>query len=179
MSLSLCLCSFRKVVFTLVIITGCLPVCAQPSVRLQAGVSYIEHLSTGVTVQFRQKHNVSLLVGTNAFIRTYYFFNAFLQYDRSLAKLKWRNIVPRIGIKGGNSVYTNKYYRWKVVSLIPFIGATVPLRDRVDLLLEAGAAYSLEQEVTRRSFGEIGHYRSPLPEVKLAVLLSLTRKTNP
>jgi hypothetical protein len=156
-----------------------LPVCAQPSLRMQTGVSYIEHLSTGVTVQFRQKHNVSVLVGTNAFVRTYYFYNAFLQYDRAFMKWKWKYMVPRIGIKGGNSVYTNKYYRWKVVSLIPFIGATVPLRDRLDLLLEAGAAYSLEQEVTRRSFGEIGHYRSPLPEVKLAVLLSLSRKANP
>jgi hypothetical protein len=149
---------------------------AQFSVKGQVGVSYLEHLSTGITFHLGKKHNVSLLYGSNLFIDTYYFSNQFIQYDREIPKWKIRNVTPRLGVKGGNSFYSNPYYRWKVVSVIPFAGISYPVSARTEFLAECGVAFAFEQTVQRRSLGEMGHYKELLPEFKVALLYTLTKK---
>jgi hypothetical protein len=149
---------------------------AQFTIRTQAGISYIEHLSTGLTFHIGKKHNFSLLYGSNLFIRTYYFSNQFVQYDREIPKWKLGNFTPHIGVKGGNSLFTNSYYRWKVVSVIPFAGMSRPVSARMDLRVEAGVAFAFEQTVKRISLGEMGLYKERLPEFKAALLYTLSKK---
>ncbi len=146
---------------------------AQFTVKAQLGVSYIEHVSTGVALKWGKNHSVSFLYGSNFFIHTNDFSNLFLQYDLSVPKWKVGKLTPRFGVKGGNSFYTDDYYRWKVVSVIPFFGASLPMGKMFDLVFEAGAAFSFEQTVNRISYGEIGHYRELLPELKAGVVYTL------
>jgi len=149
---------------------------AQFSVKAQLGISYIEHLSTGVTLKWGNHHSASVLYGSNFFINTQDFSNLFLQYDLSVPGWKIKKLTPRFGVKGGDSYYTNEYYRWKVVSVIPFVGASLPVSDKLDLLVEVGAAFSFEQTVERINQGEIGHYRELLPEAKAAMVYTLFTK---
>lgn len=150
---------------------------AQFGIKGHLGASYIEHLSTGLTLSMGRHHSVSFLYGSNFFINTSDFSNAFLQYDFTVPGWKVEKLMPRFGIKGGNSLYTNEYYRWKVISLIPFFGVNRLLAERWDLLVEAGAAYSFEQSVERISQGDIGHYRQWLPEIKAAITYTIFTKS--
>ncbi|HZY78085.1 MAG TPA: hypothetical protein VFE50_01085 [Cyclobacteriaceae bacterium] len=149
------------------------PCLAQVSVEAHVGLSYIEHVSTALTLRSGKNHSVTVLYGSNFFVNTHDFSNAFLQYDYSVPKWAVFGATPRFGIKGGNSFYTNKYYRWKVVSLIPFAGARYPINDKFDFLFEAGPVWSFEQYLQRRSLGEIGHYRYVLVELKVALAYNL------
>jgi hypothetical protein len=150
---------------------------AQLSVEGHLGISYIEHVSTGLTLRVGRNHSFTALYGSNIFINTRDFSNLFAQYDFSIPKWTVRGAIPRIGVKGGNSFYTNEYYRWKVVSLIPFAGVRYPINEKFQLLFEAGPVYSFEQYVERIKGGEIGHYRYVLLELKVAVGYTLfTRK---
>ncbi len=163
--------------FALLIGVGLSSECkAQFSVKAQLGVSYIEHVSTGVTLKWGKNHSVSFLYGSNFFIHTHDFSNLFLQYDLSIPKWKMGKLTPRFGVKGGDSYYTDEYYRWKVVSVIPFLGASLPIGNKLDLVFEAGAAFSFEQTVERISYGEIGFYRELLPELKAAMVYTLFSK---
>lgn len=146
---------------------------AQFSAEVHAGVSYIEHISTGITFRNGKNHSFTALYGSNLFINTKNFSNLFVQYDLSIPRWTVRGTIPRVGVKGGNSFYTNEYYRWKVVSLIPYVGARYPINDNFQLLFEAGPVYSFEQYVQRIKPGEIGHYRYLLLELKVALSYSL------
>jgi hypothetical protein len=133
-------------------------------------------VSTGVTFRWGENHSVTALYGSNLFINTRNFSNLFAQYDFSIPRWKVQGIIPRIGVKGGDSYYTNEYYRWHVVSLIPFAGARYPINDKFELLFEAGPVYSFEQSLQRIKAGEIGHYRYVLLELKIAVAYTLFTK---
>ena len=104
------------------------------------------------------------------------FSNFFIQYDYSFTKWKIKNATPRLGVKGGDSRFTDDYYRWHVVHVIPFAGITCPIRPKMDLLFEVGGAFSFEQSVERVGQGEVGHYKELLPEVKVAILYTLYQK---
>lgn len=146
---------------------------AQLTIHPQAGISYIEHASTGITLRIGEHHALTALCGTNIFINMNRFSNLFAQYDYSVPRWAIAGGIPRFGVKGGNSIYTNKYYTWKVVSLIPYAGATFPVDDRFDILFEAGPVYSFEQYQHRIGQGDIGHYRYVLLELKVAVAYKL------
>ncbi|HMJ69017.1 MAG TPA: hypothetical protein VK508_08980 [Cyclobacteriaceae bacterium] len=165
--------SFSKVfLFAFALILCSPPSLAQVSLKAHLGASYIEHLATGITVSYRH-HSVTALYGSNLFINTRNFSNLFAQYDYSVPRWKVAGAIPRFGVKGGNSIYTNKYYRWKVVSLIPFAGARYPVNDKLEVLFEVGPTYSFEQHLERIKYGEIGHYRYVLLELKVAVAYTL------
>lgn len=166
----------KSILFGFALIIFSAPCVAQFSVQPHIGVSYIEHVSTGVTFGFRKNHSITALYGSNFFINTRDFSNLFIQYDFSIPRWTVRGAIPRVGVKGGNSFYTNEYYRWKVVSLIPFAGLRYPINDKFQLLFEAGPVYSFEQYMQRIKAGEIGHYRYVLLELKIAVAYTLFKR---
>lgn len=140
---------------------------AQVSVRMQSGVSYIEHLSAGITLDFSEKHELSLLYGSNFFIRQKDFMNIMLQYNYYFRRMSFAGITPALGIRGGYSVFTNKYYKWKLSGIIPFARLSYDLNKRTGMFFDSGIAVSMEHSVERISYGEIGMYREYLPEFKL------------
>ncbi len=99
-----------------------------------------------------------------------------LQYDFSFNKLKFAGVTPRIGVKGGDEIFSDDYYRWKLFSVVPFLGIQHPINGRLDLLVEGGVNYSFEQSVVRLKPGEIGHYKDILPELKVAIHYQLSKK---
>ncbi|OFY61834.1 MAG: hypothetical protein A2V64_08300 [Bacteroidetes bacterium RBG_13_43_22] len=145
------------------------PCNAQFLFKLQAGMSYIEHLSTGITFSFSDKHNITLLYGSNVFINPKDFSSIMLQYDFVVSGINLAGITPGIGIKSGYSVYTNKYYKWNLTEVIPFIRLDYCVSEKIDVFLDMGTALSIEHSVKRRSYGEIGMYRKYLPEFKLGL----------
>jgi hypothetical protein len=140
---------------------------------LQTGISYIEHFSTGITFSFSEKHNLSLLYGSNFFIKPHDFSCIMLQYDYVLNKISFAGISPGIGIKGGYSVYTNDFYKWKLSSFVPFIGLKYQINKKFEIVLDLGMAVSIEHSVERINYGEIGMYREYLPEFKLGLTYKL------
>jgi hypothetical protein len=167
----------NKVFFLLVLSTLCsTTVIAQFAIRAHAGLSYIEHVSTGVAFSLGKKHAITLLVGSNLFINMSDFSNYFIQYDYSFTKLKFKGATPRLGIKGGDSHFTDDIYRWHVVHVIPFAGIAYPLHPKMELHIEFGAAFSFEQSVERIGEDEVGHYRELLPEIKVGILYTLYQK---
>ena len=151
------------------LLTLSLSAAGQITLRAVAGVSNVEHLSTGIEVNFSNRQNIALLLGTNAFIRTNNFVSYLLQYDVQVNELKFYGITPRLGLKGGYSIYTNDYYRWKLVQVVPFVDFSCPLNNKIGLYTDLGMAISHELSIDRVAFGEIGSYKQYLPELKLGV----------
>jgi hypothetical protein len=149
---------------------------AQTIFQAQAGVGYIEHLSLGIGCNFSNKHSLSLLYGSNVFIRPKNFSSYLLQYTFNFNKLKFKNITPAVGIKGGTTIFTDEYYRWNVLAIIPFVELHYPLNNRFDLYIQGGCAFSFEQSVKRIKDGEIGQYKDFLPEFKTGVRFNLNVK---
>jgi hypothetical protein len=142
---------------------------AQFSVRLQTGISYIEHFSAGMTFSFSDKHDLSVLYGSDFFFNQRDFLNILLQYNYNLTGLNFAGFTPAIGIKGGYAIYSNKYYRWELTEIIPFARFKYQLKEKIELFLDAGVAVSIEHSMERISYGEIGMYRQYLPELKLGL----------
>jgi hypothetical protein len=145
------------------------PCNAQFSFKLQAGISYIEHLSAGITFSFSDKHNISFLYGSNILIKPKDFSSIMIQYDFLLNRINFAGITPGIGVKSGYSVYTNKYYRWTLTEIIPFMRLNYSVSEKIDMFLDLGSTFSIEHSVERISYGEIGMYRKYLPEFKLGL----------
>jgi|GEM_PF-2795509 len=164
----------RKIYITLLMSIMISFSCAgQPSIRLQAGISYIEHFSAGITFTFSEKHDLSVLYGSDFFINNKDFLNILLQYNYNFTRLKFAGIIPAAGIKGGYSVYSNKYYRWALSEIIPFARLNYELNNKIDLFLDTGVTISMEHSVERLSYGEIGMYRKYLPEFKAGISFRL------
>jgi len=149
---------------------------AQFMIKAQGGLSYIEHVSTGVAFGLGKRHTITLLCGSNLFINMSDFSNFFVQYDYSFTKLEFKGATPRLGIKGGDSHFTDDIYRWHVIHLIPFVGISYPVHAKMELLIEFGGAISFEQSVERVGEDEIGHYKELLPEIKVGILYTLYQK---
>jgi len=142
---------------------------AQFSVKIQTGISYIEHFSAGITFGFSDKHDLSVLYGSDFFFNQKDFLNIMFQYNYNLTRLGFAGITPAIGIKGGYAIYSDKYYRWELTEIIPFARFKYPLKGKIELFLDAGAAVSIEHSMERISYGEIGMYSEYLPEFKLGL----------
>lgn len=146
---------------------------AQFAVKAQTGISYIEHFSTGLTFAFSGKHNVSLLYGSNFFIKPKDNSSYLIQYDRLINRIRFLGITPKIGIKGGVSFYTNEYYQWKLIVIVPFIGFNYHISNRIGTFLDLGIVYSREESLKRIKYGNIGNYKDYLPEIKLGLYFNL------
>lgn len=153
-----------SLLFLLSLVTPCL---SQLTFKVQAGISYTEHLSTGLTLSFSEKHNISLLYGSNFFIKPKDFSTYMLQYHLKLNSMSFGRITPAIGIKGGHVIYSDEYYRWEMFTIIPFAGLHYRVNERLDIVMDLGLAISFEQSAQRISYGEIGKYRDLLPEIKI------------
>jgi hypothetical protein len=147
---------------------------AQFSFKIQSGISFIEHISTGISLGLG-KNDLSLIYGSNFFIRRGDFSSYMIGYDRYFNKFKFKGFIPKTGIKGGYSIYTNKYYRWKLLVLIPDIGVEYPISKRAEISFDVGIAISEERSLERINYGEIGTYRKRLPEFKLSLFYNLSR----
>lgn len=146
---------------------------SQFSVRLQTGISYIEHFSAGITFSFSDKHDLSVIYGSDFFFNQKDFLNILLQYNYNLTRLNFAGITPAMGIKGGYAIYSNKYYRWEMTEIIPFTRFIYLLKEKISLFFDAGVTISIEHSVERISYGEIGMYREYLPEFKLGLNFKL------
>lgn len=163
-----------KKLLTLVLILFWLhSVNAQLAFKVQTGIGYLEHFSTGIGVGIKNKHQLSLLYGSNLFLKTSDFSSLLLEYDFKFYKLNFSGFTPKLGIKGGYSIYTNTYYRWNVLMLVPFVGVNRPLSKKLDLAIDLGLAVSHELSLERISYGEFGTYRKYLPEIKIGLIYTL------
>jgi len=145
------------------------PGSAQFSFKIQTGFSYIEHFSAGMTFCLSDKQELSVLYGSDFFFNQKDFLNIMFQYNYNLTRLGFAGITPAIGIKGGYAIYSDKYYRWELTEIIPFARFKYPLKGKIELFLDAGAAVSIEHSMERISYGEIGMYSEYLPEFKLGL----------
>lgn len=164
-----------KTLFVILIWIG-LPTAGKSQSKFYAdiGLSYIEHFSLGAGVTFRN-HSLGIVYGSNCFLQPKQFSNFFGQYQLTIPRFSFSNLTPLLGLKGGHTVFSDRYYRWNVVSVIPYAGLKYPFTDQLDLYLQAGAAFSFEQSVTRLNFGEIGHYKEKLPELKIGINYKFTK----
>jgi hypothetical protein len=159
----------KRIFIGLFLIMLTFPGMAQATFKAQVGMSYIEHFSAGVTLSFSEKHHISLLYGSDFFIKTKDFSSYMLQYEFILNPVKFAKVAPKTGLKGGYSVYTSEYYRWEVLTVVPFAGVNYRMNPKMNVFLDGGVAISRALSVTRISFGEIGKYREFLPEIKVGI----------
>jgi hypothetical protein len=146
----------------------------QITFQVQAGVSYLEHFSVGAGFQIARKHQLSLLYGSDFFIQPKRFSTFMAQYSFRMQRFEFLGVLPAIGVKGGGVIYSDKYYRWNLAVVIPFIELQCPVRRNTRVFLQGGAQVSFEQTVERLSYGEIGHYKELLPEVKAGVVYNFS-----
>lgn len=165
-----------KLVITLCFVLLSRVAVGQPAFHAQAGLGYIERFSVGAGLTFLNTHSVTLLYGSTFFYKPKNFGVYLLQYHLRIPKWSFGRLTPLFGVKGGHVVFTDTYYVWEVASVIPFAGLQCPLTGRADLVVQAGTAFSFEQSVKRLNYGEIGHYRDVLPELKVAVVYQVSNR---
>lgn len=149
---------------------------AQVRFQVDAGLGYLEHFSAGIGCSFSAKHAVSLSFGSDFFIRPKDFASYLIQYNLNLPRFRFAGITPTIGIKGGHTIYTDDYYRWEVAVIVPFAGLQYPINKKINVVVQAGAIFSFEQSVKRIDYGEIGHYKDLLPEVKTGIVYTFSKQ---
>lgn len=163
----------RKLIASLFLLFTACSCFSQIKWQAHTGVSYIEHLSVGLGCSLHNKHEITALYGSNAFTEANDFSSLLLQYNRLLNKYTYRNFTPSVGLKGGQTIFTDHYYRWKLDAIIPFAGFHYRYDKRIFFYVQGGMAISFEQTVKRLHYGEIGHYRQFLPELKLGAIFNL------
>jgi hypothetical protein len=140
---------------------------SQSKAEFQVGYSYLEHLSTGIGLKFKENHKIMFLLGTNLFTKMNNFAVYQIQYE-NLNQLK-RRLSINYGIKAGFSNFANNYYKWQLVTITPISSLNYRFTDALFLTATLGLTYSKVLKVKRVEFGEIGWYRLLLPEFKLAL----------
>jgi len=143
--------------------------------QAHTGISYIEHLSIGFGCTLKGKHEMTALYGSNVFTELDNFSSLLIQYNRLFKKYSFKGFTPSIGVKGGRTIFTDHYYRWKLDAIIPFVGIYHHYDERIFFYAQGGVAISFEQTVKRLDYGEIGHYRQTLPELKLGAIFNLNK----
>jgi hypothetical protein len=151
---------------------------AQTSIKANVGVGYLEHFAVGTTLAIRERSSFTLSYGSNFFYKPRDFSTLYAQYDRVLPLLAFGKVIPGAGLKAGQSVFTDNFYKWKVNSVVPFMSVSGRLSELLQIGAEAGLAISRIQSVTRISYGEIGKYKRYLPEVKLSLRYRLLKLTH-
>ena len=98
-----------------------------------------------------------------------YFSSYVLQYEMLVNRLKFGGLIPKIGFKGGYSIYTNEYYKWDLIEIVPYMGLEYQLNKRINIAFDLGITKSRELSLKRISYGEIGYYKEILPEFKIGI----------
>jgi len=142
---------------------------AQHAWNVQTGLGYLEHFSAGMTLSLQDKHHVSLLYGSNFFVKPGDFTTLLLQYERSLNRWQFAGFTPKWGVKGGWGIYTNTYYRWNLLMLAPFAGLNHPITKRISFFMDLGIVRSHPLSLERIQAGAFGSYKHYLPECKIGL----------
>ena len=166
----------QLLIIFLLLATLYFPCKSQIIIKAQTGLSYIEHFSVGISFEFSEKQNVSLLFGSNFFVSPNYFSSYMIQYDRCIRRIKFLGIIPKVGLKGGYSVFTDEYYKWRLIVVSPFIGFNYHITNKIETYLDLGIAYSREESLKRIKYGEIGSYKDYLPEIKIGLYFNLNNR---
>lgn len=149
----------------------------QTDINLQTGIGYLEHFSIGPTLEWRHKNGVGIYYGSNFFVKPQEFSTLFVKYNRSISTLNFKGITPGFSLKGGQTIFTDRYYKWRVLSAVPLISLRYALNDRASLLAESGMAFSRIETVKRINYGEIGKYKRYLLELSLSLNYTLSKRT--
>ena len=123
------------------------------------------------------KNSVGFYYGSTLFVKPQEFSTLFVKYNRALPVFNYRNFTPGLGLKAGQTIFTDRYYRWRVLSAVPLVSLSYTLNNRTSLLAETGLAFSRIETVKRISYGEIGKYKRYLPEINISVNYALTKRT--
>lgn len=134
---------------------------------VQIGYSYLEHFSVGIGLNIKENHKISALFGSNLFVNMSKFAVYQMQYEYP-NQFK-RKYLLNFGLKGGYSIYSNRYYKWDLLSIAPISNVKYRIKDKVVLALTIGATFSKVLEQKRLESGEIGWYRELLPEFKISL----------
>ncbi|MFN8206879.1 MAG: hypothetical protein U0T82_05645 [Bacteroidales bacterium] len=161
---------FRR---TIIILAVCLTATfhspAQARLECLTGVGYLEHFITGAGIKFKNGSSVTFRYGSNFFVNPHSFSSFSLQYERNLNRPHIEPFHLNYGLRGGYAIYSNTYYRWKLVFLVPFAGLNYQLNEKLILGLQAGFSVNRELSAERLEWGEIGWYREYLPEFNVSL----------
>lgn len=141
---------------------------SQSRVDFQIGYGYLEHFSTGVGLKIKENHKISFILGSNFFMNLNKFAAYQLQYE--YPNLFKRKLLLNFGLKGGYSIYSNRYNKWELLSVTPISNLKYRLKDNLSFVTTLGLTYSKILKEERLEMGEIGWYREFLPEIKIALL---------
>jgi hypothetical protein len=150
---------------------------AQRAVKFQTGFGYLEHFSIGATFDWNKKNGIGIRYGSDFFYKPGDFSTYFIQYNRLISSFTYRRITPGLGAKIGYITFTDHYYKWKIISAVPFLSFRYSVNDRLELATEGGLAISRIESVTRVSYGEIGKYKRYLPELNLSLYYTIINGT--
>jgi hypothetical protein len=136
--------------------------------RLQAtvGLGYIERFSIGAGVSRNDRSTLTVTYGSTFFYQPKKFSTYFLAYEHLLSDERGK-LRTGFGVKSGFTTFADKYYRWKILSVVPMIVLQKKLTDNISLLAGGGLAVSRIRSVERLDFGDMGKYRRYLPELQL------------
>lgn len=144
---------------------------SQKKVDFQIGYGYLEHFSTGIGLKIKDNHKITVLFGSNLLMDLDKFAVYQMQYEYP-NKFKKKYLI-NFGLKGGYSIYSNKYYKWELLSITPISNFKYRLKNELFFVFTLGITYSKVLKVKRIELGEIGWYRELLPEIKLSLLYDL------
>jgi hypothetical protein len=161
---------FRRIIFFLVIfLITARHSLAQIHLECRTGVGYLEHFITGAGVGFKNGSSAGFRYGSNFFVNPCSFSSFSLQYERSLPHISMEPFHLDYGLKGGYAIYSNTYYRWKLVFLVPFAGLNYQLNENMTFGLQVGFSVNRDLSAERLEWGEIGWYREFLPEFNFSL----------
>ena len=78
-----------------------------------------------------------------------------------------------MGVRGGDSYFSDSYYRWHVMNIIPYVGGNYSFSNKISFFFQGGVSIAFLQSVERRTLGDVGTYRQYLPEFKIGACYTL------
>jgi hypothetical protein len=157
-----------KLLFLITFLLCLTGVKGQFQIKVQCSAGYSEHFSTGISLELKH-HSLFFDYGSNLFINTDRFSSKLAGYKYIFNPVLNNSIYPTVGLKAGYAVFTDAYYHWELAELIPFIGGQYNINHRMQLFAETGLLVSHELSQERISYGNIGNYRTYLPEIRFGL----------
>lgn len=173
----LCLSATGLILYILTGGFGCSSrLAAQPGIMLGSGLGNMEHFSLHAGYQFKKSGELGLIFGSNAFNDLHDFSTLLIEYGHTIFPSKTGRIILRPLLKAGYSLYSNAYYQWQTLTIIPAAGIAFGIDKGLEMRLQAGIAVNKELAEKRLAWGELGYYPRYLPEIKLEFIYVLSGK---
>jgi hypothetical protein len=144
------------------------------SIDVQIGLGYLEHISVGLAATRNNRTSLTLSYGSNFMISARKFSSLHLSYDHLLG-YQYAGLRAGLGAKAGFTDFEDENYRWKVITIAPYIIVEKKLRQSTSIGVKSGVGISKIQSVTRLSYGDIGMYKRYLPELQIYLRHKLIR----